>query len=786
MILSAFGRVVSLERFGLLLVTAAPGVQRLAFIAAISALLPIQAVGLVSADLGIASFLSLLAGGALSNQVMALWAGNPQGGSRERLRRQMLVWQLAVAVGVLPLLWLLRVFGVASSPLAVFAFFAGFSVWQTERAKLLCDRRLTVLMVAEVCLTLAVVAGAVVDAKMALASYGLAMLAVGSIVSLTANRPMLAVGTGLEKVSGRLSYQETGMLALNGVVSTGRDTLMVPAIRWIGGDGLAGLAAQVLTSMAAFLLVPRALTYHYMPMLSKQAFGVASGPTQEAFQRSMSMALGGMTSVLAVGICVAGWLGQDTGQLLVLGLAGGSLIAGQAGMVPVSVLMVRHTVAPIMYSAILTSLVWMVVVLALGKAELPGQTGAVILLLFSVALSLARALYLRMRAGESERGWQARSSAEGASGAVSTPRNGPSVVLIGTEAGTGRGGISTVIGQHEQILRRVLAANEVTHLVSHREGGRAGKVVPALQCVPKIAWIAARARARGGSLFVMAHPGSGFCLLRTAALILVSKCFRAKVAWFFHTPMLEAYLKRRSWRLFYSVVARVADQLCFLTEHGRAHFCGVFGLAAGKSCVIGNPLPACFQSTDVTELQGRPAGSENTILCMSRLVSGKGVDKVIAAMPLLPEYRLLIAGSGEQESRLRAMVEQMGLSGRVEFRGWVVGDEKERMWAECGIFCLPSRCDSFGMSFVEALARGVPVVALDWGGVREVVSDRWNCLLIDDEPNAVAAGIRMVRKFDEDACHRVERRADVERRFTYEKMASAYSALLRRLAGVGE
>ncbi|HEY5805577.1 MAG TPA: glycosyltransferase family 4 protein [Lysobacter sp.] len=355
------------------------------------------------------------------------------------------------------------------------------------------------------------------------------------------------------------------------------------------------------------------------------------------------------------------------------------------------------------------------------------------------------------------------------------------VVLLGTQAGAGKGGISSIIGQHLEIVRRVLPGRDVQHLVTHRGNGWRGKLLPAFGCVPAILRAAGLARSRGETFVAMAHPGSGFCLIRTAALAMLCKLTGGKVAWFFHTPVLQQYLEHRFWRCFFAWVANASDELCFLTQHGRSTFLRWFPRAAPRSSVIGNPLPPDTPAIDEAVLRAGPAAIGSTILCMSRLVEGKGVDSVIAAMPLLPGYRLLIAGEGDQEAQLRTMVARLGLGERVAFLGWVSGSGKERLWRECGLFCLPSRCDSFGMSFVEAIVRGVPVVALAWAGVPEVVSARWNVLIADDTPADVAAGVRATLAFEGEPDHRVRRRIDILERFADERIEHSCRDLLMRV-----
>lgn len=111
------------------------------------------------------------------------------------------------------------------------------------------------------------------------------------------------------------------------------------------------------------------------------------------------------------------------------------------------------------------------------------------------------------------------------------------------------------------------------------------------------------------------------------------------------------------------------------------------------------------------------------ILTMARLIEGKGVELVISALTLLPEhYVLTIAGDGPLKKELHQQVITLNLSERVIFTGWVDGKQKATLLAATDLFCLPSRYDSFGMVFIEAMAFDKPVVAYDWGPIQDVVS----------------------------------------------------------------
>lgn len=114
-----------------------------------------------------------------------------------------------------------------------------------------------------------------------------------------------------------------------------------------------------------------------------------------------------------------------------------------------------------------------------------------------------------------------------------------------------------------------------------------------------------------------------------------------------------------------------------------------------------------------------------TVGFVGRLSEQKGVSVLLKAMTLIskriPAAKLVYVGVGEQEAALRASAMEFGLDGNVQFLGF-----KSNVF-EClkhmDVLVLPSRTESFGLTALEAMAMGVPVVATAVGGLKEVVVD---------------------------------------------------------------
>jgi glycosyltransferase involved in cell wall biosynthesis len=100
-----------------------------------------------------------------------------------------------------------------------------------------------------------------------------------------------------------------------------------------------------------------------------------------------------------------------------------------------------------------------------------------------------------------------------------------------------------------------------------------------------------------------------------------------------------------------------------------------------------------------------------------RLLPWKGVSLAIRALPLLPDWQLLLCGTGPDAGRLRDIASDAGVADRVTFLGWVPRRDLLRLMHERGdVFVFPSLHDEGGWVIAEALGCGLPVVCLDRGG----------------------------------------------------------------------
>ncbi len=121
------------------------------------------------------------------------------------------------------------------------------------------------------------------------------------------------------------------------------------------------------------------------------------------------------------------------------------------------------------------------------------------------------------------------------------------------------------------------------------------------------------------------------------------------------------------------------------------------------------------------------------ILCVGALVSQKQIDLVINAVSKIPKVNLLIAGDGPLKNELVALASKV-LKGRFEFIS-IPHNKMPDVYRAADLFTLvPNHSESFGIVYVEAMASGLPVVAIDDEQRREIVGQAG--LVIGDPSNA--------------------------------------------------
>jgi glycosyltransferase involved in cell wall biosynthesis len=122
----------------------------------------------------------------------------------------------------------------------------------------------------------------------------------------------------------------------------------------------------------------------------------------------------------------------------------------------------------------------------------------------------------------------------------------------------------------------------------------------------------------------------------------------------------------------------------------------------------------------------------NLILYVGQIIRGKGVDVLLKSLARLQtRFECLILGDGNHRRYCEALTRRLGLSERVQFRGFVPQDQLKSYYQECTVVALSSVWpEPIATVGLEVLRYGLPVVAFDVGGIREWLIDGYNGFLV--------------------------------------------------------
>jgi len=126
---------------------------------------------------------------------------------------------------------------------------------------------------------------------------------------------------------------------------------------------------------------------------------------------------------------------------------------------------------------------------------------------------------------------------------------------------------------------------------------------------------------------------------------------------------------------------------------------------------------------------------ERTLLFVGSDYWRKGLDRVLAALALLPErWRLVVAGHDRRTPRFERLAQATGVGERVSFVGAV--EQPERLYAAADVLVLPTRYDPFANVSLEALSCGIPVVTSHSNGAVENLGDCAAVEVLEDDASA--------------------------------------------------
>lgn len=130
------------------------------------------------------------------------------------------------------------------------------------------------------------------------------------------------------------------------------------------------------------------------------------------------------------------------------------------------------------------------------------------------------------------------------------------------------------------------------------------------------------------------------------------------------------------------------------------------------------------------------------------LIPRKGFDVLLRAFSETRDKtsKLIILGAGPEKVRLQELAGELGILERVTFKGMVSRDEIREIYRRCSAYVLATKSETFGVSYVEAMAMGLPAIATRCGGPEHFMNDTCGLLVDVDDVAALTRAMDSVEE----------------------------------------
>lgn len=182
------------------------------------------------------------------------------------------------------------------------------------------------------------------------------------------------------------------------------------------------------------------------------------------------------------------------------------------------------------------------------------------------------------------------------------------------------------------------------------------------------------------------------------------------------------------------------DQLVCVSEALRDNITKNFGY---DSIVIPNMVDNSVFQCRETVLNSFPF----IFVSVGNLIPVKAFDILIEAFARVKENaKLYIIGDGPEKARLKSLISDLQLEGQVELLGQLDRSDINKIYQKSHVFILPSQSETFGVSYIEAMYAGLPVIATRCGGPESFVNKSNGILVPVNHVEDLAEAMRKIRQ----------------------------------------
>lgn len=189
-----------------------------------------------------------------------------------------------------------------------------------------------------------------------------------------------------------------------------------------------------------------------------------------------------------------------------------------------------------------------------------------------------------------------------------------------------------------------------------------------------------------------------------------------------------------------------ADKIIAVSEATKQRIVANYGVEPEKIVVVHNALERI--ESKYGPIAKSVYNDDKIVLFLARLTAMKGAPYLLQAaakvVKVLPKTKFLFVGSGELLEELIEQSVELGIGNKVTFTGFLPHDQVDRVYRYADVFVMPSVAEPFGLTPLEAIKNGTPVIISKQSGVSEVLQnvlkvDFWD---VDEMANKLIAVLK--------------------------------------------
>ncbi len=217
------------------------------------------------------------------------------------------------------------------------------------------------------------------------------------------------------------------------------------------------------------------------------------------------------------------------------------------------------------------------------------------------------------------------------------------------------------------------------------------------------------------------HLSEPISAIRKLLFFFFAYLFRKKTIVHFHAFSPETTIKSKK-RWVYKYIFSRANKVIVLSDFWKKAVLNAFKIDNIE--IVYNPCP--------NVISDKIYPKQKFILYAGTINARKGYSDMIRAFSKIAnkhkDWNIIFAGNGEIEQGSE-LAKELGIENQCKFLGWINGEQKDRIFKEASIFCLPSYAEGFPMAVLDAWAYGLPVITTPVGGIPDVAKNKKNMLV---------------------------------------------------------